>query len=224
MAPIHGRLTQRAGLRIHEVPVDWVDDPHSSVDIVATATEDLLGIARLARGMATGTIPLQKLRREVASTRNRPDPTEVPGVPTGMLGQVARFATVGVASTLAYMVLFWLLRGTMGAQAANLIALVATAVANTAANRAFTFGVRGRERLLTDHLGGLFAFAVGLGLTSGSLAALHATVPEVARGVELGVLVLANAMATLVRFISLRLLMHRRTPEGAAQSQASLAG
>jgi glycosyltransferase involved in cell wall biosynthesis len=40
-------LAQREGLRIHEVPVDWVDDPDSRVDIVHTALEDLRGIARL---------------------------------------------------------------------------------------------------------------------------------------------------------------------------------
>src|SRR5690606_37663164 len=34
-------LAERAGLRIHEVPVDWVDDPDSRVDIVGTAIEDL---------------------------------------------------------------------------------------------------------------------------------------------------------------------------------------
>ena len=43
-------LAERAGLRIHEVPVDWVDDPHSTVDIVATARADLRGVARLMRG------------------------------------------------------------------------------------------------------------------------------------------------------------------------------
>src|SRR3954454_1788160 len=46
-------LAQRRGLRIHEVPVDWVDDPDSRVDIVRTAIEDLKGVARLA---ATGRI------------------------------------------------------------------------------------------------------------------------------------------------------------------------
>ena len=40
-------LAQREGLRIHEVPVDWVDDPDSRVDIVRTALDDLRGIARL---------------------------------------------------------------------------------------------------------------------------------------------------------------------------------
>ena len=40
-------LAQRAGLRIHEVPVDWVEDPDSSVRILATAIADLRGVARL---------------------------------------------------------------------------------------------------------------------------------------------------------------------------------
>ena len=38
---------ERAGLRILEVPVDWVDDPDSRVDIVRTALDDLRGVARL---------------------------------------------------------------------------------------------------------------------------------------------------------------------------------
>ncbi len=40
---------QRNRLAIHEVPVRWVDDPDSRVDILATAREDLRGIMRLRR-------------------------------------------------------------------------------------------------------------------------------------------------------------------------------
>jgi glycosyltransferase involved in cell wall biosynthesis len=47
-------LAEREGLRIHEVPVEWTDDPDSRVDIVATATEDLRGVWRLLRGGASG--------------------------------------------------------------------------------------------------------------------------------------------------------------------------
>lgn len=40
-------LAERNGMRVHEVAVDWVDDPDSRVDLVRTAGEDLKGIARL---------------------------------------------------------------------------------------------------------------------------------------------------------------------------------
>ena len=43
-------LAERAGLRIHEVPVDWVEDPDSRVDIIATAVGDLRGVRRVAWG------------------------------------------------------------------------------------------------------------------------------------------------------------------------------
>jgi len=55
-------LAQRHGLRIHEVPVDWVDDPDSRVRIVRTAIDDVRGVARLAaaspvaRFMAVGVV------------------------------------------------------------------------------------------------------------------------------------------------------------------------
>jgi glycosyltransferase involved in cell wall biosynthesis len=58
-------LAQRAGLRIHEVPVDWVDDPDSRVDIVATAVADLKGVWRMGRSFATGTLPIDQLRRDL---------------------------------------------------------------------------------------------------------------------------------------------------------------
>ena len=49
-------LAERMRLRIHEVPVDWVDDPDSRVAIVATAVANLRGVARLRRDLAVGRI------------------------------------------------------------------------------------------------------------------------------------------------------------------------
>lgn len=46
-------LAQRNRLRIHEVPVDWTDDPDSRVDIVRTALDDLKGMARMLRTTRT---------------------------------------------------------------------------------------------------------------------------------------------------------------------------
>jgi putative flippase GtrA len=197
-------LAERAGLRIHEVPVDWIDDPDSRVDIVATAMADLKGIARLGRALGTGRLPLAALREQLG--RN---PLPVAGVPAGLTGQLLRFAAVGVASTLAYLALYALLRLGVGPQWANLIALLVTAVANTAANRRLTFGVRGSDRAARHQAQGLVVFAVGLGLTSGSLAVLGALSSNPPKALELGVLVAANLIATGVRFLLMRVWVFR---------------
>ncbi|WP_319455051.1 MULTISPECIES: bifunctional glycosyltransferase family 2/GtrA family protein [unclassified Mycobacterium] len=191
-------IAERAGLRIHEVPVDWIDDPDSRVDIIGTAIDDLRGCWRVGRALATGALPLRELQ---ASLGREP---LVPGVPPGMVGQLVRFAIVGVVSTLAYALLYLVLHATMGAQAANLVALLLTAIANTTANRAFTFGVRGRTGVTRHQVHGLLVFAFGLAITSGSLFVLHRFDSTVSKEFELSVLVVANLVATSVRFVALR--------------------
>ena len=194
-------LAERAGLRIHEVPVDWVDDPDSRVDIVSTARADLAGIARLLRAFATGRLPVAELRAQIG---RQPLAVPVPGVPAGLVTQFVRFALVGVLSTLAYLAIFVLLRAGIGAQAANLTALLLTAVANTAANRRLTFGIRGGVGAARAQLQGLVVFALGLALTSGSLWGLHAATATPTRTAEVAVLLAANAAATLLRFVLFR--------------------
>ncbi|MGH3581459.1 MAG: glycosyltransferase [Mycobacterium sp.] len=190
-------LAERSGLRIHEVPVDWVDDPDSRVDIVATATADLLGVGRLLRGFASGSIPVNAIAAQLA-------PSQSSATPNSLLRQVVRFGAVGVASTAAYLLLFMLLHGVIGAQAANLVSLLLTAIANTAANRRFTFGVAGGAKAGRHHVEGLIVFAIALAITSGALAGLHVFVDQPHRLLEISVLVLANLAATAVRFVLLR--------------------
>ncbi|EGX60165.1 glycosyl transferase family 2 [Streptomyces zinciresistens K42] len=185
-------IAERAGLRIHEVPVDWVDDPDSRVDILATALADLRGIARIGAALARGTLPTAGLRRGEERRSG------------ALAGQLLRFGAVGAVSTLGYVLLYALLRPATGAQTANAVALLVCALANTAANRRLTFGLRGRGGALRHQAKGLLVFLVGLALTSGALAVLHRLAPGSARSAEIAVLVAANLAATLVRFLLLR--------------------
>jgi putative flippase GtrA len=181
-------LAERSGLRIHEVPVDWVDDPDSRVDLVRTALEDLRGIARLG-------------------------------------GELSRFALVGVASTVLYLLLFLGLRAAdLAPLAANAVALALSAVFNTAANRRFTFGRRGREGLVTHHFQGLVVFGFCLGLTTLALAALGWLDPGASKGVEVTVLVVANAAATLLRYWLLRLWVFGPRRAAAESQEGELQG
>jgi putative flippase GtrA len=182
-------LAERSDLRIHEVPVDWVDDPDSRVDIVRTAVDDLRGIARLGGG-----------------------------------SEMVRFALIGVVSTVLYLLLFIGLRAVVAPLAANAAALAASAILNTAANRRFTFGRRGRDGLVTHHVQGLAVFGFCLGLTTVALAGLDALAPGASRAVEVGVLVAANAVATLLRYWLLRLWVFGPREGRTGRQEAELQG
>ncbi|MFF4656914.1 GtrA family protein [Streptomyces sp. NPDC001381] len=142
--------------------------------------------------------------------------THAPRSP-GVTRQLPVFAVIGALSTVAHLGLFTALRPLLDAQLANLVALLVTAVANTAANRRFTFGVRGTEGAARHQLQGLVAFAAGLALSSGALALAHRTLSDSAH-VEIGALIVANGAATVLRFTLLRMWVFRgggpRTGEG----------
>ena len=190
-------LAERTGLRIHEVPVDWYDDPDSRVDVGSTVVADLRGVWRLFRSGATGSNPGEERMPHLTAAGRDPGPQ--------LVQQLFRFAGVGVASTAAYAVLYLALRPRAGAFLANALALLLTAVANTAANRRLTFGVRHAAGAAGDHVVGLLAFGVGLLVTSGALGFLHALDPGAGRLTELAVLVVASGFATVLRFVALRL-------------------
>jgi putative flippase GtrA len=202
-------LAERAGLRIHEVPVDWIDDADSRVDIAATALADVRGIARLGLGLARGSVKVPQLRAA--------DDAHFPARSL-LAHQLPRFVSIGVASTLAYVVVYLLLRGVLPAQAANALSLLLTAIGNTAANRRVTFGIRGSAGAARHHFRGLIAFGAGLVLTSGALLALHAVSAAPGRGMEVAVLVVANLVATMLRFFLYRgwVFGSHAEPEGAS--------
>ncbi|MEU0784122.1 bifunctional glycosyltransferase family 2/GtrA family protein [Streptomyces sp. NPDC006173] len=196
-------IAERAGLRIHEVPVDWVDDPDSRVELVSTAMADLRGIARIGRALARGRLPTARFGGSACG-----------GSPDSLTAQLVRFGAVGLMSTLGYVLLYAALCPVTGPQAANAWALLVCALANTAANRRLTFGLRGSGGVVRHQLKGLAVLGLGLALTSGSLTALHRWAQTPGRAAEIAVLVGANLAATLLRFALLRTWVFPATAHG----------
>jgi putative flippase GtrA len=213
-------LAERSGLRIHEVPVDWQDDPDSRVDIAQTAKDDLRGIVRLFGDLSRHRIPVEAIAEELG---RRP---LAPAVRLSFRSQVIRFAAVGGASTVAYALLYLVFRPLFGGQAANFLALLLTTVGNTWANRWFTFGVTGRLGVVRHQLQGLVVFGIAWCITSGSLLTLHTTEPQASPLTEILVLTAANLVATIVRFVLLRgwvFRSHRSAPESSSERPAASA-
>ncbi|HEY2563697.1 MAG TPA: glycosyltransferase [Acidimicrobiales bacterium] len=185
---------ERSGMRIHEVPVDWVDDLDSRVDVVRTALEDLRGVCRLLSEFAVG--------------RGRDRNQSVPGHP--MAGtQLARFASIGVISTIVDLGLFLLLRPLLGPMGANAVALALCSIANMVANGRITFSDRAPFRRRDQLLGGLAVFATSLVLTSLALLAV-AGIGETSVTSDLIAIVVANGAAAMVRFVLLRAWVFRK--------------
>ncbi len=196
----------------HETPgMDSHTDPAPTTVEPAPARD-----GREHRGRLVPTTPRGSADRQPAPAPHRPAvgaPTLRPGGrPATLRRLVARrlgreilvFATIGAVSTAAYAGLYLLLRSATGPAAANVLALVLTAIGNTAANRRLTFSVRDGRSMLRDQMGGLLALAVALVITTASVNLLSILAPHAGQLVELAVLVVANALATVARFGLLR--------------------
>jgi glycosyltransferase involved in cell wall biosynthesis/putative flippase GtrA len=195
-------LADRAGLRIHEVAVDWVDDPDSRVDVVQTASDDLRGIVRLGWSLLRGDVPLSALHDALGRTRRY-------GIEGSLRAQSLVFTLIGVASTVAYACLYLCLRPVLAAQTANAVALVLTAVGNTAANRRMTFGISTPDHRWRHHAQALLVLATGLLATGTALSMVDEMAGPGHRLAEITVLTVANLLVTVVRFAAMRIWIFR---------------
>jgi putative flippase GtrA len=178
-------VAERSGLRIHEVPVDWVDDPDTRVNLVSTAAADLRGVWRI----------LRHPRHIEATTSIAPT--------HDLTGQLARFMSIGIVSTVVFALLFVALQGSIGSLAAVLVALTVCSVANTAANRRLTFALRGRAGLSRHYRAGTLLGLIPLATTLLALAAITALGVQ-SLLVTTIVLATASAVGALLRFVLLR--------------------
>jgi len=192
---------ERLGLRIGEVPVDWIDDPDSRVHVLHTAIDDLRGVWRISHGEAK--------RLACGAPSNRSTFDEVPA------DQLLRFAGVGLLSTLAYLVLFLAGRSALGPYVGNAVALAICTVLNTAAHRELS-----RSLPVRRHKGRVAAMTGGLFLLSTALTSVALVVAQLVDGsslpLTLAAVTVANGAAAVLRFAVLRnWLFHSSTPTAA---------
>ncbi|AHH95164.1 glycosyltransferase [Kutzneria viridogrisea] len=202
-------LAEHNGLRVHEVPVDWVEDVDTRVKVVKTASEDIRGLIRVARAKATGAATVPGLPRRPDPRPAHPD--AVVGTPnSGLLWQLISFGLIGLASTAANLLLYALMRTWWPVLVANFVALTVTTLLNTEANRRFTF-TRARGSTGRVHLQGLIVFALYYAFTSGALLALASFDPKASKALELIVLLTASLVGTAARFVLLRTWVFKST-------------
>ncbi|TMR08430.1 glycosyltransferase [Nonomuraea turkmeniaca] len=195
-------LAEHNGLRVHEVPVDWIEDMDSRVRVVRTAMDDLKGLARLAWSMSTG-------RAGVGVTRSEPTPRHPDAVvarPRAVTwAKFLSFATIGVFSVILYTLIYLPLREFWPPATANLGALILAGIINTEANRRWTFG---RVRRSTMHFRAAVLSATNYALTT---AAVLAVPPEAGRPAEVGAVVGTYFLLTAIRFTALDRWVFSRT-------------
>jgi putative flippase GtrA len=190
-------LAEHNGLRVHEVPVDWVDDPRSSVNVPSTAAADLRGVCRVLWSFMRGggRVDLGPLeRRPLVDDFGR---------------QTVSYLLIGAVSAAISLGLFLVLRDEIGAIWANIIAFSATTVGNNWANRRWTFRQRGAEGRWWHIAGSTTVFLGTLAVSTIGLAAVQGR--SVA---ELVVLLVTWGLAGVCRFFILRAWVYRRAAVG----------
>jgi len=186
---------ERLGVRVTETPVEWTDDPDSSVDIVTTAANDLRGIWRIAHG------------KHLERVRAQSDFAETGGAPA-TADQLLSFAGVGVLSTLSYLLLFALGWSALGPWAANAAALAFCTLVNTAlhrslARRASSESAAARSPWPSFLLVVSVLYTVSLAATTAAIAIVNAVAGPSLVGDALAATA-ASCAAALVRFSLLR--------------------
>ncbi|MBF6126726.1 GtrA family protein [Nocardia brasiliensis] len=122
------------------------------------------------------------------------------------LAQLVRFALVGGASNIAYVLLFLAMHGT-GPLVANVAgSLVSTAIANEL-HRRLTFRAAGRVTWCTAQWEGGGLALLGLGVSTAALAGLDFWAPGLGETAQAGAVLAIMAAVGGLRFLALRTLV-----------------
>lgn len=203
-------VAEHNGLRVLELPVDWVEDVDSRVSVGGTVATNARGLFRVALAKLSGAADIAELPPRPAPQAIHPDAV-LPERDVTRLRRLVLFGLIGFLATVITLVLYTVLRTWWPPLAANLVAVTLSTLFNTEANRRATFRDRSRSLVLV-HAQSFVVFALYCGFTSSALLVLHAVTGSPARWVELAVLLAASAVGTIGRFVLLSTWVFRRLP------------
>jgi putative flippase GtrA len=212
-------LAEHNRLRIHQVPVDWIEDIDSRVKVVKTARDDLRGMLRMARSIWAGTARVDFAPRPEVEPVH-PDAVAItPRIVR--IGRLLVFSVIGALSTLAYAGLYAALRSFADPTVSNFVALALCALANTEANRRWTFQNNTRAQNTARARSVLHAragvlFFLQYGITTGAVLGLTHLVPHASRAAEVLVLISANLLTSILRFVLLERSVFTESRNGGA--------
>jgi Glycosyl transferase family 2 len=194
-------LAEYNGLRVHEMPVDWIEDTDSRVRPVHVATGNLRGLLRVALAKARGTARVVALPRRPAPQAAHPD--AVHGVRLRRVPRrTAMFLGLGAAFAAVAALLLFVARAWWQPPTADLAVAVATAWLSgkadwlPAAGAAVFPRPRPLRRLAASCLVGACVF--------GALLAARAAAPGAGRPAGLLILAAATAAGLAGRFALLQ--------------------
>ncbi|SDK44753.1 Glycosyltransferase involved in cell wall bisynthesis [Actinopolyspora mzabensis] len=212
-------LAEYNGLRIHEVPVDWIEDTDSRVKVFNTAVDDLRGLWRIARRKSTGAARVAVPARGPV-TSEHPDAMLAPEAKRSRLfGQLGYFALIGVFSTIGQAVLYWLLRQWWPAVVANFVSLLVLTILNTEANRRLSFR-ESKTGAGRAHIGAGGLFLLGYLVTSAAVLLYDSAAGNASPAAESVVLACASVLVTAIRFLLLRMTVFRRDDSGSPRQES----
>ncbi|MFI9005890.1 glycosyltransferase [Actinosynnema sp. NPDC053489] len=204
-------LAEHNGLRVLEIPVDWVEDLDSRVNVTGTAATNVRGLIRMARTRLSGGAEIAGLPIRSEPRPVHPD-AALPGRGAVRLRNLVLFSTIGFMATMTTLVLYTVFRTWWPPLVANPVAMTLSLLFNTEANRRLTFRDRPRRSPALVHVQSLLVFLLYCGFTSGALLVLDVAVDHPSRLAELVVLLASSALGTLGRFALLNTWVFRAHP------------
>jgi putative flippase GtrA len=203
-------LAEHNGLRVLEVPVDWVEDVDSRVNVIDAVVTNVRGLVRIALAKLSGAADMAELPPRPELKSIHPDAV-LPERDVSRLRHLLLFCMIGFVATVITLALYTVFRTWWPPLAANLVAVTLSTLFNTEANRRSTF--RGRSRSVAQvHVQSFVVFGLYCGFTSGALLVLHLVADRPPRWAELVVLLAASAIGTLGRFLLLTTWVFRPRP------------